>query len=477
MLPLQEVKVLDINSEYLGTPTEVLMENAGRSVAEFIEEKYGKGNKIGIVCGTGNNGGDGFVAARYLKEKNKVQVLMARPRQSIRTDLARKNFEKVADISSPAEDADLKQFDLVVDGLLGTGVHRKVEESYRTLIELINSSGSKVVSIDIPSGLGTDISVRPDHTVTFHDEKVGMSKKNSGNIVVKDVGIPTEAVKYVGPGEFVYYLIPGKDSHKGENGRVLIIGGGPYTGAPALAGLSAYRIGVDLVHIATPAMSYYPIASYSPNFIVHRLSGDDLAERDLEVLRLLSQKVDAVLIGPGAGDHPGTYRTIQSFVRDCEKPIVIDADGIGAVSKDLSVLRGKTGVITPHAMEFRTLSGITLPEDYEARTIPIREFAKKIGMTILLKGRIDVVSDGERVKLNRTGNAAMSVGGTGDVLAGQVVGLISKGVSPFDAARISAFTNGFAGDLAFEQLGFSLLATDVIDKIPTVLKRFLERFI
>jgi NAD(P)H-hydrate epimerase len=294
---------------------------------------------------------------------------------------------------------------------------------------------------------------------------------------VKDIGIPADAVKFVGPGEFVYYPIPGKDTHKGENGIVLIIGGGPYTGAPALAGLSAYRIGVDLVHIATPAMSYYPIASYSPNFIVHRLSGDNLAERDLDVLRKLSRKVDAVLIGPGAGDHRDAYFTIQSFVRECDKPVVIDADGIGAVSKDLSVLKGKRGVITPHAMEFKTLSGISLPGDYEARSVTVREFAKEIGMTILLKGRIDVISDGDRVKMNRTGNAAMSVGGTGDVLAGQVAGLVSKGVDPFDAARISAFTNGFAGDLAFDELGFSLLATDVIDKIPAVLKRFLERFI
>jgi NAD(P)H-hydrate epimerase len=402
---------------------------------------------------------------------------MARPRQSIRTELAKKNFEKIAEISSPAEDADLKQFDVVVDALLGIGIHGTVDEPYRTLIGRINSSGSKIVSVDIPSGLGTDTPVKPDHTVTFHDEKVGMNKKNSGDIVVKDIGIPADAVKYVGPGEFIYYPIPGKDTHKGENGRVLIIGGGPYTGAPALAGLSAYRIGVDLVHIATPVMSYYPIASYSPNFIVHRLSADNLVEEDLDKLRRLSQKVDAVLIGPGAGDDPITYKTVQKFVRNCDKPIVIDADGIGAVSKDLSVLKGKTGVITPHAMEFKTLSGITLPTDYDSRAEPIKEFAKKTGMTILLKGRIDVVSDGDRVKLNRTGNAAMSVGGTGDVLAGQVVGLLSKRVGPFDSARISAFTNGFAGDLAFAELGFSLLATDVVDKVPAVLKRFLERFI
>jgi NAD(P)H-hydrate epimerase len=140
------------------------------------------------------------------------------------------------------------------------------------------------------------------------------------------------------------------------------------------------------------------------------------------------------------------------------------------------VLDGKIGVVTPHAMEFKAISGLILPADYESRAELVKVFAKRIGMTVLLKGRIDVVSNGETVKLNRTGNAAMSVGGTGDVLAGLVVGLMSKGVDPFDAARISAFTNGFAGDLAFAKLGFSLLATDVIDEISVVLKRFLERF-
>lgn len=476
MLSHQEVKVLDINSEYLGMSIEVLMENAGRSVAEFTEGRFGKGKRIGIFCGTGNNGGDGFVAARYLRDRNKVQVLMAKPRQNIKTELARRNFEKTADISLPAEDSELKQFDIVVDALLGIGIHGEVEEPYRTLIERINSSSSRIVSIDIPSGLGKDVCIRPDFTVTFHDTKMGMDRRNSGEIVVVDIGVPSDAVKFVGPGEFVYYPIPGSDSHKGDNGRVLVIGGGPYTGAPALAGLSAYRIGVDLVHIATPAMSYVPIASYSPNFIVHRLSSDSLVDEDLDVLRSLTEKVDAVLIGPGAGDNPETHRTIRKFVRVCNKPMVIDADGLGAISKGVDVLDGKIGVVTPHAMEFKAISGLILPADYESRAELVKVFAKRIGMTVLLKGRIDVVSNGETVKLNRTGNAAMSVGGTGDVLAGLVVGLMSKGVDPFDAARISAFTNGFAGDLAFAKLGFSLLATDVIDEISVVLKRFLERF-
>jgi NAD(P)H-hydrate epimerase len=231
------------------------------------------------------------------------------------------------------------------------------------------------------------------------------------------------------------------------------------------------------VRIATPARSYLPVAGYSPNFIVHELSGDVLTDRDVPTVIDLIKNVEAVLIGPGLGSEEETLQAIRKIVKACDKPLVIDADAITAVSKDRGVLSGKTGVITPHAAEFMTLSGSKLPADYEQRRKPAMELAEALGLTILLKGRIDVIADGHRCKLNRTGNAGMSVGGTGDVLAGQVTGLLSRGVAPFDAARIAAYVNGAAGDLAYETLGFSLLATDVIDRIPLVLKQQLDRYL
>ena len=469
--------MLDVNSEYLGTPREILMENAGKAVAELVEGSFGRGNRVAIVCGTGNNGGDGFVAARYLRERNKVQVLLARPRQSIGTDLARRNFERVADISSPAADADLKAFAIIVDALFGTGFSGRIEEPYKSLIERMNSSGAKVVSVDVPSGLGTRAAVKPRLTVTFHDVKEGMTRRNSGKIVVSDIGIPKEAERYVGPGELAYYPIPDRDSRKGQNGEVLIVKGGPYTGAPALAGLAAYRIGVDLVHIATPSVSFVPIASFSPNLVVHSLAGDRIVGSDLEALRDLCERADAVLVGSGAGDHNTTREALRELVRRCDRPLVVDADCIAAVAEDLAVLSGKEGVITPHAAELASLTGRETPNDTEGRCEETETLAKTTGMTVLLKGRIDVVSDGKRTKLNRTGNAAMSVGGTGDVLAGAVAGLMAKGMRPYDSARVAAFTCGYAGDLAFEDLGYGLMATDVVDRIPAVLKRFLAKLI
>ena len=475
MLPFLEVKVLDINSEHLGVPIDALMENAGEAVAETIMNELGTGKRIAVVCGVGNNAGDGFVAARNLMRHNDVTVLLANPPAEIRTDAAKRAFEKVKHISSSSVGVTFSRFDVVVDALLGTGTVKEVREPYRTLINRINDSGTLVVSVDVPSGLGTDIQVKANITVTFSGIKEGMTPSNSGKIVVQDIGIPADARRFVGPGEFVYYPIRGKDTHKGENGRLVIVGGGPFTGAPALAGLAAYRMGVDLVNIATPWMSYGPIASYSPNLIVHRLSDDVLMKKDVPAVLKLLESADSMLIGPGLGLHEETQSAVREIVKACKLPLVIDADGITAVSKDVSVLKGKRCVITPHAREFEVLTGVRLPPDHDAWVPLVTEQAKRLGVVLLVKGRVDVISDGHYTKQNRTGNAGMSVGGTGDVLAGETAALLAKDVSPYNSARIAAFANGAAGDLAFDRIGYSLMATDVIDSIPEVLRRNLKK--
>jgi NAD(P)H-hydrate epimerase len=202
-----------------------------------------------------------------------------------------------------------------------------------------------------------------------------------------------------------------------------------------------------------------------------------LNREHVPLLRQLCKGVEAVLIGPGLGDDGETCRAVRDFVKACDLPLVIDADGIGAVSQDLRVLKGKTGVVTPHAREFEELSGVKLADDYEARVKPAMKLAKQIGLTVLTKGRIDVIADGKRFKLNRGGNAGMSVGGTGDVLAGEVVGLLARGVEPFNAARMAAYANKRAGNLAYEEKGFSLLATDVAEKVPKAIKPLVDRFL
>ena len=279
MISEAEMKVIDTNSEYFGVPTLQLMENAGKSVSEFVRTTVKDTKKnILILCGTGNNGGDGFVAARYLTQYYKVMVFLAGA--EVKTEIAKKNFQKlqtyeVKIYNSPRDlDRLLAENDVLIDALLGTGLAGELKEPYSTIVKKINETKKKIiVSVDVPTGLGSAHSISPDYTLTFHDRKEGMTDKNSGKITIVDIGIPQEALTYVGPGELsVYYPRPAKKSHKGENGVVLVIGGGPYIGAPALSGLAALRTGVDLVYIATPQRSWESIAAFSPNFIVKDLT-------------------------------------------------------------------------------------------------------------------------------------------------------------------------------------------------------------
>lgn len=475
MIEREEVRVLDINSEFLGVPTEVLMENAGWALAKEITSRFGSGLRIAIICGKGNNGGDGLVAARALTKSNRVRVFLALPPSEISTPESRINFEKVEELHKVFAGEDLSGYDLIVDALLGVGSKGTPKGPYADLVKSINASGRPVVSADVPSGMGSALAVRPTLTVTFHDRKTGMSEGHCGEIVVAEVGIPADAERFVGPGDLVHYPIPSLDSHKGQNGRLLVIGGGPYTGAPALAGMSAYRIGTDLVFVACPDSVGDVVASYSPNLIVERLHGARLDPRHGPQLKKLADGVDAVLLGPGLGDDPATLEAVRSFVPSCTKPMVLDADALKAMSGHLGLLKGKAGVLTPHHRELELLLGHPVASDLDSRIDGAKTLALETGWTVLLKGRIDVITDGQRIKLNRTGNPGMSVGGTGDVLSGLTAGLLSKNVNPFNASRISAFINGSAGDLAFEKNSYGLVATDLLERIPQVLRRGLSR--
>jgi NAD(P)H-hydrate epimerase len=483
MISEAEVKVLDKNSEFFGVPTLQLMENAGKHVAEFVKTtvKHTKKNIL-ILCGTGNNGGDGCVAARYLAADCTVSVYLVGP--DMKTEIASKNLLKLKSydvkIYSSLQDVDalLTSNDVLIDALLGTGLSGELKEPYATLVKKINATTKKlIVSVDVPTGLGTTNAVAPKYTVTFHDVKEGMNQKNSGTINVVDIGIPPEAITYVGPGELsVYYPRPLKKSHKGDNGVVLIIGGGPYIGAPALSGLAALRTGVDLVYIATPKRSWKSIAAFSPNFIVRDLNADFLTKQDIPTITELISKSTGVILGPGLGSASETEEAILPLVTlilQEKKPLVIDADAIKPVGENIEVIKNSTTVVTPHVGEFKKLTGITLSQDLDTRIKTVQEWAHKLGITIFLKGYIDVLSNGTTTKLNKVHNEAMTVGGTGDVLAGIIGALVSKGVKPFNAVRIAAFLNGDAGNEAFKKKSYGLLATDIVEEIPDVLKKYL----
>lgn len=505
MISGKETKVLDSNAEFYGVPNDILMENAGKGIAEFIKNRYkSKIEKILIICGLGNNGGDGFVAARYLSNTYLVSVFITGKEKDIKTRVAKKNFKKLKTPNADIYDLDslvklndfLSNCDIIIDSMLGIGLSGNLRDPYSTIVKKINKLKEKpIISVDIPTGFGTNLKINPDFTITFHDLKVGMKPENSGEIKIVGIGIPKKAVEYIGPGELkTYYPKPKKDSHKGDNGKVLIVGGGPYIGAPALSGLAALRTGADLAYITAPKKvanaitSFSPllikpkklakkISTLSPNLIVKELNNyEKLVLKDVKIIDSFIPKIDNCIIGPGLGSDKETLEAVEKIINVCvknKKSLVIDADAIQVVGKKPALIKNSKTVITPHAGEFKELTGIKLQENIKDRKTVVEKWANKLGITILLKGSIDVISDGEVTKLNDIHNPSMTVGGTGDVLAGIIGSLLSKDVDPFNAARIGAFINGAAGNIAFENHSYGLIATDVIENIPSVLKRYL----
>lgn len=262
-------------------------------------------------------------------------------------------------------------------------------------------------------------------------------------------------------------------SHKGDFGRLLIIGGSRrYTGAPALCSLAALRAGCDLTRIACPESVSGVIAGFSPNIIAEPLEGDFIGLDNLDTLLRISEGFDAVCIGSGLGRMFTTMQTVVKFMKKISKPCVIDADAIHAVAYHLKEMfpgKGKNLVLTPHAREFFSLTRMK-PGPDKSRIALVQRCARKLGTTILLKGYRDVISDGRNLAVNSTGNPNMTVGGTGDVISGVCGALLARGITPYRAACAAAYISGSAGDLASKEKGPGLLATDVIEKIPEVIK-------
>lgn len=457
-----EMRAVDANCTYFGLVPLQLMENAGSALAQEVK-KRARGKKIAVVAGRGNNGGDAFVAARHLDDFEVTVFLLGRSRD-IATEEARRNWAilerlgfDLREVRDSSDLASLSQYDLILDGVFGTGIRGTVRGLEAVAIEAINSSRRSVVSVDVPSGLGTDKVVDPEVTVTFHRPKNGIT----GEVVVAGIGIPPAAEFLAGPGDLALVTSRAAGSHKGQNGRVLVIGGGPYSGAPSLSAMAALRAGADLVTVAAPGNVSDTIAGFSPNLIVRPLSEDHLSTDDLPTIRELLPRHDVVVLGMGLGRDPETRAALAAIVPECGK-MVMDAD---------SLLPGipLKGIITPHESEFRRVCSIKVPPG-RVQNETLMSFARDMKLTILLKGKVDLITDGDIIRGNATGNAGMTVGGTGDVLAG-ITGAFYCKASPLRAAVAAAFVNGTAGDLAFEEKGYSLLATDVIENIPRAMWR------
>jgi len=498
----EEMAALDENCNFFGLSPLQLMENAGAQVAKEVKKQFGgkeRGVKVTILAGKGNNGGDAFAAARHLQGFD-VKILLIGRSHELRTEETKRNWRIVKesgyDIEELADSSELKAAaavfnasDVIIDAIFGTGVKGTIREPEATAIDLINGSQAFVIAVDVPSGLDPDTGeadkvVKANLTVTFHKAKHGLLKKIAadyvGELVVADIGIPEEMERLAGPGDVRMVVNRAARSHKGDNGRVLIVGGGPFFGAPTLAALAALRAGADWVTIAAPRSVSAIISSLSPNLIVHPLSSELLVEKDVPAVSNLIKQHDVMVIGMGLGADEETKRAARLIIEDeASKMVVVDADGFYGLHLPI-VGEDKLVIVTPHAGEFSKMeiggeggSATVPPEDLlEERMDFVKDFSRVNNVVTLMKGPTDIISDGTRVKLNRTGNAGMTVGGTGDVLAGITGAFFAITSDPFKAATAAAFVNGTAGDLAFEEKGYGLLATDVVENIPTVIKDF-----
>jgi NAD(P)H-hydrate epimerase len=472
---VEEMRALEANSDYFGVSYGELMENAGRKAAETIIALF-KRCKVLVVCGTGNNGGDGFVTARLLENAGyKVIVILLGRVGDVKQGPALVNLEIIRGMNMPVLEADSEKkvpkqafdtCDLIVDAILGTGFSGVPREPARTAIRYMNESPARIVCLDLPSGLDANTGecaecVRSSLVITFHAPKKGLERYK---VEVVDIGIPKKAFTHTGPGDLIGLKSRGDFISKGDGGRVLVIGGGPYTGAPALAAMAAYRAGAEIVSVAAPKRAADIIASFSPDMIVWPTSDEHIiVEDDAEQLKSLIARHHTVVIGMGLGHEPETMSAIAKILPSCEKA-VIDADAIQAGMP-------LHGIVTPNMREFGRISGQDLKSNDPGASGKVREFSAQRNVVTVWKGHPAIISDGTNVRTNSTGNPAMSVGGVGDVLAG-IIGAFYCRNDAYKAACAATFISGAAGDMAFEDKGYGLIATDVIHWLPYAIKRY-----
>jgi NAD(P)H-hydrate epimerase len=490
--------------EDVGIPSVVLMENAGRQVVAAIEARFDSLEhwRIAVLCGPGNNGGDGFVAARVLAEQGlSVGVFLlgraADVKGDARTTLAslRTLGHDVVEIGDAAawelHGSDVLDADLIIDALFGTGLRGPLTGLAETIVADVNASPKPVVAIDLPSGVSADGPNVPGPaidaimTVTLAAPKLPLvlppAEQLAGALVIADIGIPDAVIDAIdGPRTEILsresmraLIVPrAHDSHKGTYGRVLVVAGSRgKSGAAHLAAMGALRSGAGLVTVATPASVLPIVSALGAEYMTLPLdeSADGVVVESA-VDAVLAFHADVIAVGPGLGNTPAANAFVRALLSRTTVPIVLDADALNAFAGDAVALVGREGidvVITPHPGEMARLIGLTI-DDVQAHRLDIaREFATSHRAHVILKGHRTIVASPDGVAaINLTGNAGMATGGTGDVLTGMIAGWIGQLRDAASAARLAVFLHGLAGDLAEAEMGEqALLARDVLSHL------------
>jgi ADP-dependent NAD(P)H-hydrate dehydratase / NAD(P)H-hydrate epimerase len=506
-----EMREIDrITTEKFGVPSLELMEHAGTAVAEFVLRHYQNAQKIGVVCGKGNNGGDGFVAARKLREAGKqIRLLLLTHPSELRGDAAemfrRMQIEPAVAVNADElreRGQDMFGSDLLIDAILGTGFRPPVSGLYADAITVMNAIAVPVVAVDIPSGADADamapdtgsLRARADGIVTFAAPRPAhvLAQLTAGETEVAPIGSPEEAISsslglnLITPRDFDEILAPREpEGQKGIYGHALIVGGSfGKSGAAAMAGVACLRSGVGLATVATPKSVLPTVAAYAPELMTEPVAESDSGTITAEAVAQLDpllKAMNVVALGPGISRNPETVSFVHQFVPHCPKPLVIDADGLNAFAGNTTALNGSNRflVLTPHPGEMARLTGKSVKEVQADRIGIARAFAKQHQCVLVLKGHRTLVAlpDGT-VWVNVTGNPGMATGGAGDVLTGMTAGLLAQAHAMklpdahMKAVIAAVYLHGLAGDVARERMGeASLIATDIIAGLPEAFRR------
>lgn len=482
-LSASEAAVVEENAVALGVAIDALMENAGRATAEEAARRLpAPPAPVAIVAGTGNNGGDGFAAAFYLSQWGYApEVWLVRPPSEIRSRPCRRCFDRVERHATVRprvpRTEDLTGRPLIVDALLGTGQAGPLRGPYREAVEAMHRSGAPILSIDMPTGLGNPDAVHPKWTVALTVLKAGMDEGNSGEIIVRDIGIPPEAWLHTGPGEFAFLRSLAPHGERSRHARIAVIGGGPYAGAPALAGLAALRSGAERATVLVPEPAASSVQSFSPNLVVRAIGRDRFAPGDVPTITafLNETKPAAVVMGMGAGRAPETLDAFRALLAAIPSttPLVVDADALEALPPKMGA--GRLIVATPNQGEYARVFG-GQPETAATATVEqARAIALERGVNLFVKGEPDLLTDGVSVFQNFHHHVAQTVSGVGDVLGGVLGSLLGQGLAPAHASRLASYWTGDAGVRAGVRRGWGMVATDVVDELPNALVAGLDR--
>ncbi len=492
-------------SERFDVPSHDLMENAGSAVAQFVLSRYPSANRIGVICGKGNNGGDGFVVARTLHKAGKAVrlVLLAEPGE-LRGDAAQM-FAKipvapilVRSLGELKNDPARSVFDsdLLIDAILGTGFRPPVSGLYAEAIAQLNASSATVVAVDIPSGADADVMgeqvgsvARADAVVTFTAPRPAhvFGSLTQGTTLVSPIGSPDDAIvsslqlNLITPVEVAPFFGPRPAaSNKGNFGHVLVVGGSlGKAGAAAMAGMAVLRSGAGLATLAVPKSILPTVAGFHPEVMTEALAetkAGSISLRAMRALEELAQSMTVLAIGPGISRVPETSKLVRALIKKQVLPTVLDADGLNAFAGHTAELSGKgrSLTITPHPGEMARLLGSTVAAVQRDRINVARKFARAHQVIVVLKGHRTLVADpsGE-IWVNATGNPGMATGGTGDILTGMVAGLMAQNPKrALEAVIAAVHLHGLAGDVAREQMGeHSLVATDLLRALPEAFRR------